>query len=100
LDPETAHLDLPVEAAEEFERAVGQAPYAVTAAVEPLAAAKDVLFRGQLVAAQVAAGDPGASDPELARHSDGRQLPARVANVEHGAGERPAEQRPGRRRSR
>src|SRR6185369_1018436 len=88
LDAEAAHLDLPVEPPEEFERAVGQPPHAVTAAVEALAATQDVFLRGQLAALQIASGDPGPPDPQLPRHSNRHQLTVRIPNLEHGAGER------------
>src|SRR5436309_10879611 len=103
LDAEPSQLDLVVETAEELEGAVGPAPHAVAAPVEPPAFAEDVFLRGQLSLAEIAAGDARAADPQLARDADGQQLPLRVslrvadvadiADVEHGAGERPAEQR-------
>src|SRR5262245_9843108 len=82
LDAESAHLDLVVETAEKLEAAIGQAPHAVAAAIEPLAVPQNVFLRGQLGTAEIAAGDARAADPQLTRYADGQQLAVRAANIE------------------
>ena len=98
LDAEAADLDLVVGAAEEVEAAVGRHPSQVAGAVEAGARygreriGREAL-RGQLGPAEIAAGDAGAADPDLAGDPPGGRLPPAVDDVESGVGDRPAERR-------
>ena len=80
LDAVAADLDLEVEPAEELERAVGQPAGQVTGAVQaPLGIERigHEPLRRQLGTVQVAAGDTGTTDEQLAGHADRRQLAGR-----------------------
>ena len=93
LDPVAVDLHLVVLAAEELDVAVGQVAAQVAGAVEPLAGGRmgDEALRGAGRIAEVAQGQPGAADVELARRPsrDGR-AGACVEHVEGLVGQRPA----------
>ncbi len=79
LDAEAAHLDLAVDAAGEFQRAVREQADEVAGAVEALArqpreGVGDEALGGEVRASQVAAGDPGAAQEQLAEPA-GRHRP-------------------------
>jgi hypothetical protein len=92
LDAEAADLDLVVEAAEEVEVAVGQPADQVAGAVEARAGVSegvgDKTLGGQGGAVEVAAGQPGAGDVELARHPDRHRLQRPVQHIDLGIGNR------------
>ena len=81
LDAEAAHLDLVVDPAEELELAVRPVAREVAGAVEALARRAERVgheaLGGQLRPVEVAAGEAGAAQAELAGTPRGAGLPAR-----------------------
>src|SRR6185503_5384430 len=77
LDAVAAHLDLEVGAAEKLElslrRPACQIPRAVEAPAHPLGIGDEALRR-ELRPAEIAAGETGAADAQLPRHSQGGRL--------------------------
>ena len=96
LDTDAAHLDLKVDAAEELQASPQgrHLPDEVARAVEPAVVALDEPLGGELRAAEVAAGDPRAADPQLARNPQRHRLSPRIDHPRLDPGERPAEERP------
>ncbi len=97
LDAMTADLDLPVGAAEELELAVRPPARQVAGAVETgsrLAGGEPIgqeALGGQLRAAQIAAGEPGAADVDLPRDAERHQAAVEVEQVDLEIGERAAD---------
>ncbi len=96
LDAQAAQLELLVDAAEVFERAVGQVARQVAAAVHALArrgreGIGHEALGAQRGAVQVAAREPDAGDVEFARHAGRGRLAGLVEHVETGVGDRLAD---------
>ena len=96
LDAEAAQLDLLVGAAEVVELAVLAPARQVAGAVHALAAAERVgeeAFGAQRRPAEIAAGQAGAADVQLAGDPGGDRTQHRVEHVQPGVGDRRAERR-------
>ncbi len=92
FDAVAADFDLLVDAAEEVEGAVGEVAGLVAAAVEAGAGRAvgvgEESFGGEVGAVEVAAGDGGSGDVDLAGHPDGHQLSCCVEEMDGRVGER------------
>ncbi|MEA2692341.1 MAG: hypothetical protein QOJ16_1728 [Acidobacteriota bacterium] len=108
LDAEAADLDLVVDPPQVLDLAARQMAGQVAGPVEPrprLGALSrgrgsgDEALRGQIGAAQVAAGETDAADAELARDSRRRELPAGIDDVDPGVFDRPPDGDDRRRRA-
>ncbi len=98
FDAEAADLDLVVDPVEEFQLSVGAAAHEVAGAVHPGArravGVGHEALGGEPGPVQVAAGDAGTGEVELARHAVGHRPQAAVEYVRTGVGERQADGRP------
>ena len=93
LDPEATELDLPIDPAEEFERAATTPAHQVASAIEP-ALAKGILnelLRAQLGPIVIATRDAIAPDVELPRYPNRDRLAVLVEHVQRCIGDRPAQ---------
>jgi hypothetical protein len=104
LDAEAADLHLMIGAAAELQRAVLQQADEIAGAVEPLARGRSILryerigheaLGGEVGPAQVAAGETGAADIELAVHPPRQQLHAPVQHADPGIRHGMADRQPG-----
>ncbi len=94
LDPEAAHLHLVVGTAAEVQLAVGQPAGQVAGPVHPPAGDERVgqeALRGQLVAPEITARDPGAPEVQLTGRATGHRPAGGVQQVGPHAGQRPAD---------
>ncbi len=94
LDTETADLHLEIVASEELQTAVGPIAGQVAGAVQAIAGDKGIVdkaFGRQGFAVQVAPGDPGPADMDLAFGTDRQQLPGRIEQVATQVRQRPAD---------
>src|SRR6185295_19836413 len=93
--PEATDLDLAVDAAEVFDVSVRAAAREIARAVEALAGGAerigDEARRGQIGSAEVAAGEPGAADQDLAGCADRAELEPGVGQVDLEVGDRHAD---------
>ena len=96
LDAEAAQLDLLVDAAEEFDVAIGQIAGQVAGAVEAGAGAGvkrmgDEFFSGQLRAVEIAASEAGTANQQFARDANRDRLEVFIHDVDLGVGDRAAD---------
>ena len=98
LDAEAAHLDLLVDPSQVLEIAVGAVAHQVAGAVEarsrrraPAPGMGNELLRREVRTAEIAAGEAGAADQQLAGGAEGDGSEPRIGDVEVGVGDRPAE---------
>src|SRR6185436_2066254 len=95
LDAEAPHLDLVVEPAEELQGTVGAPAGEIAGAVEALSRRAEGIgheaLGGQLRTPEIAAGQPGPGQAELARHAHRRGAQAAAQHVGAAARDRPAD---------